>query len=113
MGDGITRITELYLGIANAPRGIVFWDEIENGVHHSILPKIWQAIDRITKEFDTQFFATTHSLECIKAAHSVFSNHEPYDFAVYRLDRVGEAVKAVRYDKDLLEAAIETQMEIR
>jgi len=113
MGEGMARLASFVLAIGNAPNGVVLVDEIENGLHHSILPKVWRAIGEVAKQFNTQVFATTHSLECIVAAHKAFSEGESYDFRLYRLERVNETLRAVTYDQEALEAAIETGLEVR
>ena len=113
MGDGMARLASLVLAIGNAPNGVVLVDEIENGLHHSILPKVWRAIGEVARQFNTQVFATTHSLECIVAAHRAFSESERYDFRLHRLERVNETIHAVTYDQETLEAAIETGLEVR
>jgi len=113
MGDGITRIADLVLAVASNPNGVVLWDEIENGIHHSVLSKLWETIGEISSEFNTQLFMTTHSFECIMAAHKAFRTADDYPFALYRLDRIGDNVKAFRYDKPLIEAAAETGLEMR
>ena len=46
MGEGMTKIASLVLAIATAKGGIVLVDEIENGLHHSVLPKVWETVDR-------------------------------------------------------------------
>jgi len=88
-------------------------DEIENGLHHSILPRVWQAIGAAAQEFNTQVFATTHSLECIAAAHKAFMESESYDFRLHRLERKDEKIRAVTYDQEDLNSAIETGFEVR
>jgi AAA15 family ATPase/GTPase len=113
MGDGMTRLADIILAIGNAPNGIVLVDEIENGIHHSAMPNIWRAIDRASQLFSTQVFATTHSLECIKAAHSSFKENDAYDFRVHRLERTDARVRAMTYGKDELEAAFEIKLEVR
>jgi len=113
MGEGMVRLASLVLHIGNAPKGVVLVDEIENGLHHSALPKVWRAIGEVARQFNTQVFATTHSLECIVAAHRAFSESERYDFRLHRLERIGETIRAVTYDQETLEAAIETGLEVR
>jgi len=113
MGEGMVRLANLVLLIGNAPSGVVLVDEIENGLYHSILPKIWQSIGEVAGEFNTQVFATTHSLECIMAAHKAFKELENYEFRLHRLDRTKETIKAVTYDRETLETAIETGLEVR
>jgi hypothetical protein len=112
MGEGIVRLASLVLHIGNAANGVVLVDEIENGLHHSILPKVWQALGEVARQFNTQVFATTHSLECIVAAHKAFRSRQ-YDFRLHRLERADETIRAVTYDRETLEAAIETGLEVR
>lgn len=113
MGEGMVRLASLVLHIGNAPNGVVLVDEIENGLHHSILPKAWRAIGEVAREFNTQVFATTHSLECIVAAHKAFAESELYDFRLHRLERINDTIRAVTYDREALEASIETGLEVR
>lgn len=114
MGEGMARLASLVLAVGNASNGVVLADEIENGLHHSILPKVWRAIGEVARQFNTQVFATTHSLECIIAAHKAFSESGLYDFRLHRLERTKETtIQAVTYDQETLEAAIETGLEVR
>ena len=113
MGEGMVRLADMMLNIGNAQDGVVLIDEIENGLHYTILHKVWEAIEQATREFNTQLFATTHSLECIIAAHRAFSKSEKYDFRLHRLDLIDDLIHVVTYDKDSLEAAIETGLEVR
>lgn len=112
MGEGMVRLVSLVLHIGNAPNGVVLIDEFENGLHYSVLPKVWRAVGEVARQFNTQVFATTHSLECIMAAHKAFSESECYDFRLHRLER-NETIRAVTYDQETLEAAIETGLEVR
>jgi AAA domain, putative AbiEii toxin, Type IV TA system len=113
LGEGMGRLASLVLLIANAEHGVVLVDEIENGLHYSILTKVWTAIRGVAREFDTQVFATTHSLECINAAHEAFSHGDEYDFRLYRLDRRDSTVDVTTYDKETLAAALEIGLEVR
>jgi hypothetical protein len=113
MGEGMVRLASLAMIIAETRHGIVLVDEMENGLHHSILPQVWKAIALAARRFDAQVFATTHSLECIIAAHQAFSEDRVYDFRLHRLERVGDTIRARCYDQETLQAAIETGMEVR
>jgi hypothetical protein len=113
MGDGLARLTSLLLAIANAPSGVVLVDEIENGLHHSILSKVWQAIGDAARRFDTQVFATTHSFECIRAAHQAFEDSERYDVRLHRLERVADTIRAITYERETLDAAMKADLEVR
>jgi hypothetical protein len=113
MGDGIVRLADLALVIREAAHGIVLVDEIENGIHYSALENVWKALGQAAREQDVQLFATTHSFECIAAAHRAFSEGDDYDLRLIRLERVKEKTRAVAYDREVLEAAIEADMEVR
>lgn len=78
MGDSMTRAARLILAmsevrkgkeVVHKGKGVVLVDEIENGIHHSIMPEFWRVIGEVARRFDVQVIATTHSAECIKAAH--------------------------------------------
>ena len=88
-------------------------DEIENGFHHSVLSLVWAAIGEAARRYDTQVFATTHSFECIEAAHEAFCENRPYAFRLHRLDRVENETKVITYDQETLGAAIRSGLEVR
>jgi AAA15 family ATPase/GTPase len=113
MGDGMSRLTNIVLYIANSPDSIVLIDEIENGFHHTIMKDVWRVIDRASQLFNTQIFATTHSRECAMAAHEAFSESASYDFRVHKLGMKDNKIKAITYDRDSLKASFDINMEIR
>lgn len=113
MGDGMSRLLSLTLAIATAKNGIVLIDEIENGLHYTIRLEVWKAITALARKFNVQIFATTHSEECIRAAHQAFQEDIEYDFALHRLERVGDSVHSVTYDQETLATALITGLEVR
>ena len=113
MGEGMGRLTSILLGIAAAEGGCLLVDEIENGFHHSVMTDVWRAIGRAAAEYRTQVFATTHSRECIFAAHEAFKSGPRYNLAVHRLELTKNRAKAISYGRDSLEAARKKNTEIR
>lgn len=113
MGQGMVHLLSIVLAVANAAGGAVMVDEIENGLHHSMMVNVWKAISEAARKTDTQVFATTHSWECVQAAHEAFLASDVYDFRLHRLDRVNGDIKAVTYDKESLDAALKTELEVR
>ena len=109
----MVRLAELAVNITNAPGGFVLVDEIENGFHHSVMSKVWKAIALAAKQSNTQVFATTHSWECIKAAHEAFASEETYDFRLHRLGWLKGEVKAVTYNQGVLAASLKHELEVR
>lgn len=72
-GDGVNRLFGIILSLSCAKGGILLVDEIENGLHHSILEKVWMAVFQMARTLNVQVFATTHSWDCIKAFQSAAS----------------------------------------
>ncbi|MGD0766882.1 MAG: AAA family ATPase [Tepidisphaeraceae bacterium] len=113
MGEGITRLVEILVAIYRTPGGIVLIDEIENGLHYSVLGDVWKAIAIGARDAGVQLMSTTHSWECIRAAHNFFAGDSEYDLGLHRLDRTANDVVAVTYDRKTIEASLNTGIEVR
>ena len=109
MGEGMTRIARLVLAIADAPGGLVLADEVENGLHHSVLPKVWEKVGEAAQQFNTQIVATTHSAECVQAASQALKN----DLLLHRLEVSDSGNRCVTYQPEDIEATIFHHIEFR
>ena len=112
LGDGMSRILSLALAIASSSGGMVMVDEIENGIHHSVMEKVWKAVGAFARSYDVQLFATTHSYECIGAAYRAFELDEEDELRLYRIDRSRSHLRAVRYDRERIGRILESGMEV-
>lgn len=115
MGEGMSRIASIVLTMSNVRDGLVVIDEVENGLHFSVQEALWKVIADVAHRFNVQVFATTHSLEMIRAAHKAFAETSEDDFRYYRLDRdvdTNEPV-AVKYSQKTMAAAVEMGYEVR
>ncbi len=114
MGDGLNRLVSILLTLATNRDGLVLIDEIENGLHHSVLENVWQVINDAAHRFNVQVIATTHSYECIQAASNIFLNNGHRSaFRLHRLDRIEETFQSVIYDDEALEGAMQGYLEVR
>ena len=113
MGEGTKRLLALALSFKRAQNGVMLVDEIENGLHHSVLPEVWKTIDWLSREFNVQVFATTHSYECIVAANNAFTEMESSDLHLQRLFRKSGQIGAVTYTKAMLDTNIDYFWELR
>jgi len=113
MGDGVSRLLSFILAIANSKNGVVLIDECENGLHYSVMQKIWEAIAKAAHEYDCQVVGTTHSYECLEAAYKGISADLREDFSYVRIDRIDNKTKAKCFDYEMLNVAIETNTEVR
>lgn len=113
LGDGITRLLRAVLGMAHARGGVLLLDDIDSGLHHSVLPKVWHALSEASERFDCQLIATTHSYACLRAAESGLSGYLDPDFVYIRLDQTPTGIKPVKYSFDELGSAIGLDLEVR
>ncbi len=47
--------------------GCLFVDEIDTGLHYSVMAKMWHLLIETARRLDVQVFASTHSLDCLQA----------------------------------------------
>ena len=102
MGEGMNRLLSIALAIPICQNGLLLIDEIENGIHHSALANICRSIHSLAHRFNVQILASTHSWECIKAAHEVYAGSDIYDFRLFEFSSEEAQVKITAYDRDLL-----------
>jgi hypothetical protein len=114
LGDGALRLLRLLLAIASAPGATLLIDEIENGFHYSTLHTAWKFLAAVARKSNVQVFATTHSRECVAAAHEAFTENDTDDLHVHRLERreSGEII-AVTMDREALATSLELEWEVR
>lgn len=113
LGDGLKRLLTLSLHLVSAQNGVLLIDEIDTGLHHSILQKMWQLILVTSKSLNIQVFATTHSLDCVRSLAWLCEEEEPFasKVCVHRLEK--ERAKSIRYGADELIDAIAHDIEVR
>ena len=114
VSNGINKLVAILLAITSHAKGIVLIDEIENGIYYQKMPKMWQAIFQFCQRYQVQLFASTHSLECLKALIPVMSENEK-DFRLLRVeDGLNGSGHVIRMFKGKnFEAALETGVEVR
>ena len=88
-------------------------DEIENGIYYLVLPQVWRGLAQVAETMNIQIFATTHSGECLEAAHEAFSSRPEYDLRVIQLYPVENRIEGRVLDKDLIQAAIDGDIDLR
>lgn len=112
MGRGLERLLTLILAILGSAGGMVLIDEIEDGLHYSVLPLVWKAVTEAALRSSVQVFATTHSYECIQAAIDA-SAESPGKLAMLRLARKDGRIHVVDVDDEGLRDAVSLGFEMR
>lgn len=114
LGHGFSRLVFLYCSLLVTEAKLALIDEVENGIHYSSLPTLFQGIQDIASSHGVQTLMTTHSWECIQAAFNTFAQAGNLsDFQLVRLEREGDNVKAVVINDEQLVAVMEAGYEVR
>ena len=108
LGDGLWRMLGLALAIANAEGGVLLVDEIDTGLHYSVMEDMWRMIAEQAAALSVQVFATTHSRDCYESLAAIA---EVGDVTIQRIDR--SRGEAVRYSSEAIVAAAERSVEVR
>jgi len=112
LGDGVQRLLGIALALANCQNGILLIDEVENGIHYSILSKLWALIFQAAQERNIQVIAATHSWDCIASfAHAANKTDEAG--ALVRLEGSEDGPYPVHYPEGDLKIAAEQWIEVR
>jgi hypothetical protein len=113
MGGGIERLLALSLSVIRSAKGCVLIDEIDTGLHFSVMSKMWEIIIRMAKRLDAQVFATTHSLDCVRGLAEL-QQALPDLCEGVRLHRIEKDFeKAITYSAAEILIAEEHHMEVR
>ncbi len=112
-GGGMTRLARILLAMSNIRGGVLLVDEIDNGIHHAAMKDVWAAVAKASHEFDVQVLATTHSFECLIAAHEAMGDGMD-EFRFHRLDQGADGSRrCVTFDEANVDAAIHHGLEVR
>ncbi len=88
-------------------------DEIENGIHYSVLPHLWKWIFQIAELNDLQVFATTHSWDCIRGFQQSAASETENEGALIRLEAGRGQSRAVVFAESELGIVTREQIEVR
>lgn len=113
MGAGFQHCFDIALSLGTADIHFVIFDEIDNGLHHSLLGPVWTLLAKASRETGTQVHVTTHSEECVAAAARVFQELKDDGLRVIRVDRGKEGSRASVYDANLAAVAMDEGVELR
>lgn len=115
MGDGINKLLRvLIIMLAYPPDTVLLLDEVENGFHYSFHRKFWKVVGNLAQKQKCQIIATTHSYECIQGALEGVSDNGLSDLMAYiRLAKTRNTIVPKYFSNEMLEFALESEMEVR
>lgn len=113
LGDGVRRLLSLSLAVISASGGYLMVDEIDTGLHHSVMENMWRMVITTSKRLNVQVFATTHSQDCINSLGRLYTV-APKHAAEVSLHRVERGLPhSIRYGPDEVSTAALQEIEIR
>ena len=89
MGDGMRRLMALATSLAFTKEGCLLLDEIDTGLHYSVMSDMWKLVIGKANASNIQVFASTHSWDCIEGLSSL-CQREPElasSVAIHKIDR--------------------------
>ncbi len=113
MGDGIWRMLGIALSLVNAENGLVLIDEIDTGLHYSVLSKMWRLVQATADRLNVQVFATTHSRDCYESLATI-SREGVSDDSCVTIQRIeSDSPVATVFTEQEIVAASERGIEVR
>lgn len=112
LGEGMNRMFGLALALVNAQDGLLLVDEVESGLHYSVLPEMWKFIFEAAKRLNVQVFATTHSWDCIDGFQQAAAQSEDEGMLI-RLENKKGKIISTYFDEKELSIATREQIEVR
>jgi|GEM_PF-219247 len=112
LGDGIWRMFSLAIVLSANPNGLVLIDEIDTGLHYTVMEKMWHFVNEVSKEFQIQIFATTHSYDCVHALASICNeSEEAKEISIQKIE-AGKN-RAIHYSEPEIRIAARRHIEVR
>jgi energy-coupling factor transporter ATP-binding protein EcfA2 len=112
LGDGTWRMLAMAAAITQCKEGFLLVDEIDAGLHYTVMADMWRLIHHAAKRFNVQVFATTHSYDCVYSLAPICTSVEDGHRVTVQRIEMGKS-KAVPYSEDEIKIAAERGLEIR
>ena len=113
LGEGMNRMLGIALALVNAKDGMLLIDEVDTGLHYSVLPNLWKLIFEVAHRLNVQVFATSHSKDCVEAFQQAADNNKDEDGILIRLEVQDGEVVPIIFDERKLNIATREQIEVR
>ena len=112
-GDGMRRLLALSLSLIRSEGGVLLVDEIDTGLHYSIMGDMWRLVTEAARRSGVQVFATTHSSDCVRGLAWLCENHPALrdEVSLQKID--SQLEQAVALDAEKIMLATNQGMEVR
>ena len=113
MGDGVWRMLALSIAIILCKGGgTLLIDEIDTGLHYTVMSAMWKLIYNAARQFNVQVFATSHSQDCIWSLAQIAEHAD--DANPITVQRIEPArLRSIPFSGRELALAAEREIEVR
>ena len=111
-GAGTVRMFTIATNLAVCRDGVLLIDEIDDGLHHSVMPQLWEFLAEQCERFNVQVFATTHNDEMIRSALECLDD-ESRRPGLFRIDESKGGHGVVSYPYEAIKSVLESNFEVR
>ena len=112
-GDGMRRLLALSLSLVRAAQGFLLIDEIDTGLHWTVMEAMWKLVVETAVQSSIQVFATTHSLDCIVGLASLLRAQPDLGKAV-SVQKIERGLgRSSSFDAEAIIAADDLSIEMR
>lgn len=112
-GDGMHRLLALSLALIQVADGFLLIDEIDTGLHWTLLEDMWRLVIETARKSSVQVFATTHSYDCIRGLASLVESRPDLagEVSIHKVER--SLPRAVSFDAEDIPAIVDHDIEVR
>jgi predicted ATPase len=112
-GDGVWRMFALVVALVRAKDSILLIDEVDTGLHYTVMEDMWKLVHEAAELFNVQVFATTHSYDCVHSLASVCRD-TPNEKGAITIQRVEtHKKKATAFTEAQIRLVAEREIEVR
>ena len=112
-GDGMRRLLALSLALMQTANGVLLIDEIDTGLHWTVMEDMWRLVVETARKSSVQVFATTHSYDCIRGLAALTESRSELaeEVSIHKIERALN--KAVRFAEKDIPAIVDQNIEVR
>ena len=112
-GDGVWRMLALVVALVRAKDSLLLIDEIDTGLHYTVMEDMWRLVYEAAELFNVQVFATTHSYDCVHSLAAVCrdTSNERGAITIQRIEATKK--KATAFTEAQVRLIAEREIEVR
>ena len=112
-GDGMRRLLALRLSFVGMENGFLLIDEIDTGLHWTIMEAMWQLIVELARTSNVQIFATTQNRDCIHGLGALIQSRPDLkeEVSIQKVDTSLKQATCLRGDQ--IKVAVEQDIAVR